>query len=138
MLLLLFSLSILVLLRLLLIKLLSMFLGGCGTVFLHDQLVVKVLEFSEEGESIHLEFGLLGLVEGVICHLQDLELGQLQLVQVLNCLLVISDLIRANRQHVQLLQGLETLKLRDVIGEQGKVGELSELFETLYLLDEVK
>ena len=115
-----------------------MLLGGCGTVFLHDQLVVKVLEFSEEGESIHLEFGLLGLVEGVICHLQDLELGQLQLVQVLNCLLVISDLIRANRQHIQLLQGLKTLKLRDVIGEQGKVGELSELFETLYLLDEVK
>ena len=56
----------------------------------------------------------------------------------MNRLLVVSDLIGADREHVQFLECLQALQLRDVVGEQREVRELCQLLEALDLLNQVE
>jgi hypothetical protein len=80
---------------------------------------------------------LTGELKWVVGHFQNFELV-LQLFEVRNWLIMLSELVLSERKDIQICESFKTFQLFDLICEQAQVSKLSESSKALNLLNQVE
>ena len=115
----------------------SVVILGLVPLIIINQLIVQVLELSQEGNDPSLVLLLTLLLEPVLFDLQHLQFV-VKSRQIVNTLIQVVQLILSDRQHIQVDKGVEAFQFADLVIEEGKVLKLSEGFQALDLLNHVE
>ena len=107
------------------------------TFLLLDQLVVEVLEVLKESDDTSLIIFITFILEAVVVNFKNFKIVA-EPVEVQHSGIELLDLIASNRQHIQILESVETFKNRDAVLEEGEVLQKAQFFKPLYLFDHVE